>query len=189
MHCILVKSDASWKRVMNSRIRTPYIFFLNLIKLLLAWYAHCAATIRYPPLCSGSMYSLARGWLSEEFNDGISHTWYSPRLRRRIVNYKSEKYDQLFPEASSVLLASPSFIKISFVVGSLWVILRSSSVVWGSLWVVVSRCGSLWVVPCFSNCHLFTAFLQLAELPPATWCRQQACWILCSECTTPIMLN
>ena len=57
---------------------------------------------------------------------------------------------------------------VSFVVGSLWVVLRSSSVVWrslwivvgrcgivvgrcGSLWIVVGRCGLLWVVPGFSN--------------------------------------
>ena len=35
---------------------------------------------------------------------------------------------------------------VSFVVGSLWVVLRSSSVVWRSLWIVVGRCRSLWVV-------------------------------------------
>ena len=47
---------------------------------------------------------------------------------------------------------------VSFVLGSLWVVLRSSSVVWRSLWIVVGRCGivvgrcgSLWVVPGFSN--------------------------------------
>ena len=32
---------------------------------------------------------------------------------------------------------------VSFVVGSLWVVLRSSSVVGRSLWVVMDRCGSL----------------------------------------------
>ena len=40
---------------------------------------------------------------------------------------------------------------VSFVLGSLWVVLRSSPVVWRSLWIVVGRCGSLWVVPGFSN--------------------------------------
>ena len=42
---------------------------------------------------------------------------------------------------------------VSFVLGSLWVVLRSSSVVWRSLWIVVGRCGivvgrcgSLWIV-------------------------------------------
>ena len=54
---------------------------------------------------------------------------------------------------------------VSFVVGSLcvvlrsspvvwrslWVVLRSSPVVWRSLWIVVDRCGSLWVVPGFIN--------------------------------------
>ena len=34
-----------------------------------------------------------------------------------------------------------NFFFISFVVGSLWVVLRSSSVIWRSLWVVVGRLG------------------------------------------------
>ena len=47
---------------------------------------------------------------------------------------------------------------VSFVVGSLWVVLRSSSVVWRSLWVVV---GSLWVVPGFSNYVLESRWLPV----------------------------
>ena len=34
------------------------------------------------------------------------------------------------------------FFCCGIVVGSLWVVLRSSSVIWRSLWVVVGRCGS-----------------------------------------------
>ena len=35
---------------------------------------------------------------------------------------------------------------VSFVLGSLWVVLRSSPVVWRSLWIVVGRCGSFRVL-------------------------------------------
>ena len=35
---------------------------------------------------------------------------------------------------------------VSFVLGSLWVVLRSSSVVWRSLWIVVGHCGSFRVL-------------------------------------------
>ena len=44
---------------------------------------------------------------------------------------------------------------VSIVVRSLWVVLRSLWVVVGRFEIVVDRCGSLWVVPAFSNCgHL-----------------------------------
>ena len=54
---------------------------------------------------------------------------------------------------------------VSFVVGSLWVVLRSSSVVWRSLWIVVGRCGSFRVLVttefllCYSLMYMLMYYL------------------------------
>ena len=44
-----------------------------------------------------------------------------------------------------------NFVLVSFVVGSLWVVLRSSSIIWRSLWVVVGRCGILWLPQAYTS--------------------------------------
>ena len=51
---------------------------------------------------------------------------------------------------------------VSFVLGSLWVVLRSSSVVWRSLWIVMGRCGSLWVV--VDRCGSFRVLVTTLHL-------------------------
>ena len=69
----------------------------------------------------------------------------------------------IFGKNSKVKFLIFSSWVVSFVVGSLWVVLRSSSVVWRSWWIVVGRCGSLWVV--VDRCGSFLVLVTTGYMP------------------------